>query len=62
MLIEACFGDAAAQRRPAGPLDCQGGLTYAHQVTDLDFPWKVQPCCRATARRRALADLVALLS
>jgi len=38
VLIEAYFGDAAAQRRPAGPAGNQGGLADHDQIGDLDRP------------------------
>jgi hypothetical protein len=38
VLIDTDRGDAAAQRRPAGPPDDQGGLADHDQVTDRQFP------------------------
>jgi hypothetical protein len=34
VLVEADLGDAAAQRRPAGPVDNQGGLADHDQIGD----------------------------
>ena len=51
MLIEAYFGDAAAQRRPAGPAGNQGGLADHDQIGDLDRP---QPPLVIQAGQRAV--------
>jgi hypothetical protein len=38
VLIDACFGDATAQRCPSGPFAYQGDLAHGDKIADRQFP------------------------